>query len=132
MQGKTRVFLKIQDGCESFCSYCIVPYTRGRSRSLAPDAVLARLRQLGDRGVQEAVLTGIHLGRYGLDTTPPTSLTYLIERIAIERPVPRLRLSSIEPIELSEALIAAVAESPCMRPIFMCRCKAAIRKSSRA
>ena len=116
--GKTRVFFKIQDGCESFCSYCIVPYTRGKSRSLAPDAVLGRLKELGDRGVQEVVLTGIHLGRYGRDTAPPTNLPYLLERIAIERPVPRLRLSSIEPLELSEELIAAVAETRCIAPHF--------------
>ncbi|MBI4776233.1 MAG: tRNA (N(6)-L-threonylcarbamoyladenosine(37)-C(2))-methylthiotransferase MtaB [Deltaproteobacteria bacterium] len=116
--GKTRVFLKIQDGCESFCSYCIVPYTRGRSRSLAPDAVLGRLREIGDRGVQEAVLTGIHLGRYGRDTAPPTSLLDLLQQIEIERPVPRIRLSSIEPLELSEELITAVAESRCVAPHF--------------
>jgi len=118
LQGKTREFLKIQDGCESFCSYCIVPYTRGKSRSLPPDAVIRQLKEVSERGVQEVVLTGIHLGRYGLDTAPPTRLLDLLQRIETERPVPRIRLSSIEPLELSDELIATVAESRCVAPHF--------------
>ena len=116
--GRTRPFLKIQDGCNSFCTYCIVPYARGRSRSMRPERVLHHLGQLGGMGYQEVVLTGIHLGAYGLDLSPTTHLLDLLERIETHRPVARIRLSSIEPNEVSRDIIARVASSAILCPHF--------------
>lgn len=109
--ARTRPFLKIQDGCNSFCTYCIVPYARGRSRSMRPGQVIRHLRHLGQQGYHEVVLTGIHLGAYGLDLQPATDLLTLLERIEAEKPLARIRLSSIEPHELSDGIIARVAAS---------------------
>jgi threonylcarbamoyladenosine tRNA methylthiotransferase MtaB len=108
---RSRPFLKIQDGCNAFCTYCIVPYARGRSRSLPVDQVLSKLRELMSEGFFEVVLTGIHLGIYGQDLTPPTDLYALLQLIVKEFRQGRLRLSSIEPNELSEAIIDLVASS---------------------
>ncbi|MBU4121014.1 MAG: tRNA (N(6)-L-threonylcarbamoyladenosine(37)-C(2))-methylthiotransferase MtaB [Proteobacteria bacterium] len=104
--GHTRAFLKIQDGCDSFCSYCIVPRARGGSRSLPPEEVMERISALSRTGYREVVLTGIHLGAYGRDFAPPENLTAVVRRIADERLVERLRLSSIEPREVTDGLIA--------------------------
>ena len=101
----TRAFLKIQDGCESFCSYCIVPYARGKPRSLPVEETLRRLFTLSNAGFKEIVLTGIHLGAYGVDHTPPTNLLTLLELIEARKPVPRLRLSSLEPMDISNNLV---------------------------
>jgi len=109
--GRGRPFLKIQDGCESFCTYCIVPYTRGPSRSVPPQAVLDSLRQIHANGYAEAVLTGIHLGLYGRDLTPDTDLAALLERIGRESAIHRVRLSSIEPGELSGEILRQAAGS---------------------
>lgn len=106
-----RPYLKIQDGCESFCTYCIVPYARGPSRSLPVAAVLESLRQLHDRGYAEAVLTGIHLGIYGRDLHPAADLAGLLARIGRERSIRRVRLSSIEPAELSDEILGQVADA---------------------
>jgi len=102
----TRAFLKIQDGCNASCTYCVVPSARGMSRSLPPDRVLERLAELAGAGYREAVLTGIHLGAYGRDLTPGTSLAALVRQSAEERGLDRLRLSSIEPREVTRELIA--------------------------
>jgi threonylcarbamoyladenosine tRNA methylthiotransferase MtaB len=109
--SRTRPFVKIQDGCNAFCTYCIVPHARGRSRSRPPEAVLTEVAGLGRCGYREVVLTGIHLGCYGLDLSPPTSLLALVDRLRSLRAVDRIRLSSIEPAELSDGMIAAAAES---------------------
>ncbi len=74
--------LKIQDGCDSFCSYCVVPHVRGKSRSLPAGLVQAQVGQLIDAGYLEIVLTGIHLGKRGKDLDPPLSLSHLLEKIA--------------------------------------------------
>ncbi len=103
--GRTRPFLKIQDGCDAFCTYCIVPYARGRSRSLPEKQVLAQIAQLGVRGYREVVLTGIHIGCYGQDLTPATNLYDLLCRIREAGSVDRIRVSSIEPGELSKDII---------------------------
>ena len=79
--NRTRPFLKIQDGCNAFCTYCIVPHARGRSRSLPMDQVLRQIEQLGRLGYREAVLTGIHIGCYGHDLTPAIGLVDLLGRI---------------------------------------------------
>ncbi len=97
----TRAFLKIQDGCDARCSYCIVPYARGRSRSLPPERVEEHLRVLKERGYHEVVLTGIHLGSYGLDFSPPFPLEKLLRRLEEQETPRRIRLSSIEPMDFS-------------------------------
>ena len=109
--GRTRPFLKIQDGCNAFCTYCIVPYARGRSRSMPASAVIARITDLARAGYHEVVLTGIHLGCYGRDLSPTESLDGLLARIEAARAIGRVRLSSIEPREFDRGLIATVAGS---------------------
>ncbi|MFC1882188.1 tRNA (N(6)-L-threonylcarbamoyladenosine(37)-C(2))-methylthiotransferase MtaB [Thermodesulfobacteriota bacterium] len=108
---RTRPFLKIQDGCDAFCTYCIVPYARGRSRSMPPDNVLESIEQLARAGFHEVVLTGIHLGAYGHDFAPATNLADLMKRIEKRNSIARVRVSSIEPFELTEEVIRRVAES---------------------
>jgi threonylcarbamoyladenosine tRNA methylthiotransferase MtaB len=107
--GQTRAFLKIQEGCDLFCTFCIVPFARGRSRSVPPRQVLEQLRMLGARGFQEVVLTGVHLGGYGTDLDPPLALTSLLEIIAAHPPVARIRLSSIDPPEVTPRLLDLMA-----------------------
>lgn len=107
----TRAFLKIQDGCDAFCSYCIVPHARGASRSLPPVEVLERIASISMAGYREVVLTGIHLGAWGRDLQPRTDLVTLSRRIAEGKAVERLRLSSIEPRELNTELIAFIGAS---------------------
>ncbi len=103
--GRTRPFLKIQDGCNAFCTYCIVPHARGRSRSLPMDQVLSQVEQLGRLGYREVVLTGIHIGCYGHDLTSTTGLYDLLCRIRDAGSIDRVRVSSIEPAELSRDII---------------------------
>lgn len=108
---RTRPFLKIQDGCDAFCSYCIVPHARGRSRSMAAEAVLDNLLRLNAGGYREVVLTGIHLGCYGQDHHPPTDLLEILSKIEASDFNGRIRLSSIEPLELSDDIIRLVGHS---------------------
>ena len=112
----TRAFLQIQNGCNSFCSYCIVPYARGRSRSVRPDDILQGMRDLAANGFKEIVLTGIHLGAYGLDLPLPTTLTALVSKIDAGFIVPRLRIGSVEPNEVSEELLSLMAQSKSICP----------------
>jgi threonylcarbamoyladenosine tRNA methylthiotransferase MtaB len=108
---KTRPFLKVQDGCNSFCTYCIVPFARGRSKSLATENVLEHIRQYVAAGYHELVLTGVHLGMYGLDLSPKTNLYELLTQINNATDVYRIRLSSIEPLELTDNIIGLVSFS---------------------
>jgi threonylcarbamoyladenosine tRNA methylthiotransferase MtaB len=112
----TRAFLQAQNGCNSFCAYCIVPFARGRSCSVPLDDVLKGVRELAANGYREVVLTGIHLGAYGLDLSPRRSLADLVRRIAEERLVPRLRIGSVEPNELSDELLGLMATSDAICP----------------
>lgn len=107
---RTRAFLKIQDGCDSFCSYCIVPIVRGKPQSLAPSSVMAALRRAVAGGYREIILSGIHLGHYGRDLEGVT-LAALLKQIAGEEGDFRVRLSSIEPLEATEPLLATMALS---------------------
>jgi threonylcarbamoyladenosine tRNA methylthiotransferase MtaB len=107
---RTRAFLKIQDGCESYCSYCIVPYARGPLRSLGPSEAVQALRTLSGKGYKEVVLTGIHLGKYGVDLSPSSGLKSLLRMIAVEKLPIRVRLSSIEPNEVDSELIEMISE----------------------
>ena len=109
--GRTRPVFKIQDGCNAVCTYCIVPQARGPSRSLPPDDVLEGIRAFCKTGYAEIVLSGIHLGHYGRDLKPKTRLSELLARIERLTTIPRLRLSSIEPLELTDELIQHIAVS---------------------
>lgn len=107
--GRTRVYLKVQDGCNNRCSYCIIPYARGRARSLSLKDVLEGCDGLVDRGYKEIVLTGIHLGSYGLDIG--VSLVGLLKAIE-KRGYPfRIRLSSLDPDEVTEDLMEVMSQS---------------------
>ena len=109
-QRRTRALVKVQDGCDLACAFCIVPRARGRSRSLPEPMVISQLRSLKQQGFQEAVLTGIHLGFYGRDQGK--SLVALLRRIEIEPGLPaRIRLSSLEPQEVSPELIEVIKGS---------------------
>jgi threonylcarbamoyladenosine tRNA methylthiotransferase MtaB len=109
--GHTRAVLKIQDGCDRRCSYCVIPQVRGRSRSLAPRAVIEEIRRLCERGAREIVLSGIDLGNYGRDLAPRAELGKLLKQILDETSLERLRVSSIEPMDVTEDLIAIFASS---------------------
>ena len=107
----TRAFLQVQNGCDARCAYCIVPFARGGSRSVAPEEALDGMVSFAAKGFQEIVLTGIHLGGYGLDLTPPTDLLELLQRAEERVPVKRLRIGSVEPTEISPELVAFLATS---------------------
>jgi len=115
---RTRTFLKIQDGCESFCSYCIVPMARGSLRSLEPDKVVRILKGLERNGYKEVVLAGINLGKYGSDLSNDISLTKLLIEIGKNRFKQRIRLSSLEPTEIEPALIELIASHDWLCPHF--------------
>ncbi len=104
-EGRTRAFLKVQDGCDVFCTFCIVPFARGRSRSLPVKAARGRLQALAAEGYREAVLTGIHLGDYGRDLDPPADLLDLLRALDADAALPRLRISSLFPSQLTPAFI---------------------------
>lgn len=116
LPGHTRAFLKIQEGCNYACTYCIIPAARGLSRSVPPDEVRKQARILADAGYGEIVLTGIHLGGYGQDLQPKIDLTALLERLCESRLVPRLRLSSLDPREVPDRLLDLIARSDILCP----------------
>ncbi|MFT5700735.1 MAG: threonylcarbamoyladenosine tRNA methylthiotransferase MtaB [Desulforhopalus sp.] len=109
---RTRAYLRIQDGCESFCSYCIVPYTRGPSRSLAPEKVIEQARIFEQEGHKEIVLTGIHIGYYGKDLTGGNNIVTLIDQLTLATPEVQYRISSLEPIEITDELLQLVTTRP--------------------
>lgn len=112
MPARTRAFLKIQEGCTNFCSYCIIPYTRGPLRSRRLESIRSEAQKLLDHGFKEIVLTGIHLGAYGKDFKDGTSL-YDAAKAVLELPgLRRLRLSSLESIELSKELLDLIKNHP--------------------
>ena len=116
--GHTRARLKIQDGCEHNCTYCIVPQVRGPRRSLPPGEVAGALEKLAAGGYQEVVLTGVNLGQYGLDLAPPVDLAALLAAVRSRPHPPRLRLSSLEPQEVSNALLRELEAFPGFCPHF--------------
>ena len=116
LPGHTRAFLKIQEGCNYSCSYCIIPAARGLSRSVTPRQVMEQVKQLADGGYKEIVLTGIHLGGYGQDLNPRIDLTALVEMIAGSRLISRLRLSSLDPREVPDRLLDLLADSDVVCP----------------
>ncbi|MCI5220879.1 MAG: MiaB/RimO family radical SAM methylthiotransferase, partial [Candidatus Electrothrix sp. LOE2] len=108
--GRTRAYLRIQDGCNNFCSYCIVPYTRGRCRSLPLTDVLAQVEIFVEEGYQELVVTGINVGKYGLDLAEGENIYSLLEILCRRFPTLRIRLSSLEPTEVNERLLEIMTE----------------------
>ncbi len=129
----TRVYVKVQDGCNQFCSYCIIPYARGRVRSRSRDSVTGEVRQLADNGYKEVVLTGIHLSSYGVDTGD--SLLGLIHAIHEIPGIRRIRLGSLEPGIITEEFAAAIAKLPKICPHFhlslQSGCDATLRRMNR-
>ncbi len=112
-QTRTRGFLKIQDGCNNNCSYCIVPRARGNSRSVKPDLIEKAFLELVQAGYCEIVLTGIHIGSYGADLEHPTNLSELIQRLVSIQHKSRIRISSIEPMEITEEMTRAAGRGIC-------------------
>jgi threonylcarbamoyladenosine tRNA methylthiotransferase MtaB len=110
--GKTRPLVKLQDGCDAHCSYCIVPKVRGPGRSARTEEVLAEVRSLVDRGFQEIVLTGVHLGAFGLKLKGYAHLTDLLSQIVKIPRLGRIRLSSIEPMHFDRAIVDLAVENP--------------------
>jgi threonylcarbamoyladenosine tRNA methylthiotransferase MtaB len=110
---RARPNLKIQDGCNNRCSFCIIPFVRGRSRSSPPDFIVEQVRNLAGR-YREVVLSGINLGRWGKEPGSTLRLAGLIRRLLRETEIDRLRLSSVEPMDFSDDLLGLMAESPRM------------------
>ena len=108
-QGRTRALLKIEDGCNNFCTYCIIPYARGRVRSLPPEQVLAEACRLGAAGVHEIVLTGIEIASYGKDFKPQVPLTELLEKLLTAQPNVQFRLGSLDPRAVDDAFCERLA-----------------------
>ena len=133
LSGHTRAFLKIEDGCDRFCAYCIIPTARGRVRSRSEESVLRELRQLADDGYREFVLSGINLSCYGNDTG--TDLAQLVERAAAIEGVERIRLGSLEPDLVSEDTWRRLAAVPQLCPQFhlslQSGCDATLRRMNR-
>ncbi len=112
----SRAFIKIQEGCDANCAYCIIPMARGRSRSVTTERVLSQVRKLEDNGIEEIVLTGIHIGRYGKDLAPGTSLEDLLETLLDQTGFVRIRLSSIEVNEVSDRLLGLISGTERIAP----------------
>ena len=108
--GRTRAYMRIQDGCNNFCTYCIVPYTRGRSRSLPLSQLLEQVRVFSEEGYRELVITGINVGKYGLDLEEGEDIYSLLDRLCRDFPALRLRLSSVEPTEVNDQLLGLMTD----------------------
>lgn len=115
--GHTRAFVKIQDGCDQFCAYCIIPYTRGRVRSRSLSDILSEVKALSENGYQEAVLTGIHLDSYGTDLEE-CSLLDVIRAVADVDGIRRIRLGSLEPRIMTDEFVHGLAEVEKLCPHF--------------
>ena len=145
--GHTRAFVKIQDGCNQFCTYCIIPYARGRIRSRRPDEILKEIRTIADKGIREVVLTGIHVSSYGLEWDAQTDavkfdpeksgayLLDLMDRIRGIEGIERIRLSSLEPRIMTESFVKGIAAMPEVCPHFhlslQSGCNATLRRMNR-
>ena len=114
----TRPTLKIQDGCNARCSFCVIPFVRGKSRSLPVARVLSEIQRLADAGFREIVLSGINLGTYGRDLSPRVEFLELLRRVLGETSVERLRISSIEPLDVTQDMIDLFASSDRIAPHF--------------
>jgi len=115
---RSRALMKIQEGCDASCSYCVIPRARGASRSVDPGAILSQVSELERNGCEEIVLTGIHIGRYGGDLAARVTLESLLREILLETRVLRVRLSSIEVNEVTDGMIRMAADSGRVAPHF--------------
>jgi len=113
---RSRAYLRVQDGCESFCTYCIVPYTRGPSRSLPVGEVIKQAKIFTEEGHKEIVLTGIHLGYYGKDLAENHDLLSLLDKLTIATPQTSYRISSLEPLEINKSLLSLMQERKNIQP----------------
>lgn len=109
--GRTRAALKVQEGCKEFCSYCIIPYARGNVRSRKLEDAVVEAQRLADNGFKELVVTGIHLGAYGRDLPEPISLADLLENLIEVKGLERIRISSIEPMDVDERTLEVMSSS---------------------
>lgn len=107
--GRTRAMLKIQDGCNNFCTYCVIPYTRGRIRSLPPEEMARQAAHLAAEGYRELVLTGIEIASYGKDFKPQVPLTELLEKLLTAQPNVQFRLGSLDPRAVDDAFCERLA-----------------------
>jgi threonylcarbamoyladenosine tRNA methylthiotransferase MtaB len=114
--GRTRAYLRVQDGCNNFCSYCIVPFTRGRCRSLPLAEVLHQVEVFVEQGYQELVITGINVGKYGLELAEGADIYSLLKMLCSRFPTMRIRLSSVEPTEVNERLLDLMTGFPNFMP----------------
>ena len=131
----TRAFIKIQDGCNQFCSYCIIPFTRGRIRSRKPEDIRSELVRLAQAGYREAVLTGIHLSSYGKDFEEPVSLLDIIRLASGVDGIERIRLGSLEPRIVTEEFVREISAMKKVCPHFhlslQSGCDATLRRMNR-
>ena len=118
LEGRTRAMLKVQDGCNQFCSYCIIPYVRGRIRSRSQEAILAEVSELAEAGIKEVVLTGIHISSYGKDKNNEGALIELIEAISKIKGIKRIRLGSLEPGIITEEFVERISSNSKVCPHF--------------
>lgn len=102
---KTRAVIKVQDGCDRFCSYCIIPYARGRVRSRKPESIIKEIEEISEKGIKEVVITGIHVASYGKDFKEKFGLIDLLEKINNIKKIKRIRLGSIEPLLITDEFI---------------------------
>lgn len=137
-----RAYIKIQDGCNQFCSYCIIPYTRGRVRSRRPEHILAEIKQLAEKGVKEFVLTGIHISSYGVDFKDENAphdrvmdLGLLVEKIAEIPEVKRIRFGSLEPRIITAEFLEKITKTDKVCPHFhlslQSACNATLKRMNR-
>ena len=110
LKGKTRAFLKIQEGCDRFCSYCIIPYTRGPVRSRKLEDIIKEVKELSEKGFSEIVLTGIHVASYGKDLNEKNSLLDVITEIGKIENVKRIRTSSVEPLIITKEFLEGISK----------------------
>ena len=115
---RTRALIKVQDGCSAFCTYCIIPYVRGRMTSRPLDAIAAEAHRIADSGIKEVVITGVHLGAYGMDTGRDKDIADILEHIHDIEGIERIRFSSIEPMYFPDTLGARMAALPKCMPHF--------------
>ena len=109
---KTRAVIKIQDGCDRFCSYCIIPYARGRVRSRKPEHILSEIQKIAKEGIKEVVITGIHIASYGKDFKQEYRLIDLLEEMNAIEGIERIRLGSIEPLLITEEFVNRLKTLP--------------------
>ena len=110
-KSRTRAFLKIQEGCDQYCTYCIIPYARGHIRSRKPDSIIAEVKELAENGFREIVLTGIHVASYGKDLGN-TSLIDIIEKVHEIDGIRRIRMSSVDPNVMTDGFIERLSRLP--------------------